>query len=87
MSFGEKRNVVLKTTNDPDENIFNNSSQRDAVFYAAVKVAASLKKVNDKIFPVLRFNGRGLTQKFECHKKVICLTETWCTSDPKKRNI
>ena len=37
-------NVLLKNTNDSDENIFNNLSQIDSVFYA-VEEAASFKKI------------------------------------------
>ena len=56
MSFNEKNlerlrfdpfdfdNVLLNNTNDPDENIFNNLSQIDSVFYAVEEAATSLKK-------------------------------------------
>ena len=46
-------NVLLNNTSDPDENIFNNLSQIDSVFYAVEKAATSLKKFRDKTFSVL----------------------------------
>ena len=36
-------NVLLNNTNDPDENIFNNLSQIDSVFYAVEEAPTSLK--------------------------------------------
>ena len=41
-------NVLLNNTNDSDENIFNNLSQIDSVFYDVEEAATSLKKFNDK---------------------------------------
>ena len=38
-------NVLLKKTNDPDENMFNSLSQIDLVFYAVEEAATSLKKI------------------------------------------
>ena len=64
MSFGENNfeklrfdsfsfdNVLLNNTNDPNENIFNNLSQVDSVFYAVEEAATSLKKFNGKTFSV-----------------------------------
>ena len=45
-------NVLLNNTNDPNENIFNNLSQVDSVFYAVEEAATSLKKFNGKTFSV-----------------------------------
>ena len=50
-SFGFD-NVLLNNTNDPNENIFNNLSQVDSVFYAVEEAATSLKKFNGKTFSV-----------------------------------
>ena len=84
-------NVLLSNTNDPDENIFNNLSQIDSVLHAVEEAATSFKKFSDKTFSVLHLNARShyfeslkellTTIKFEF--KVICLTETWCTDDPR----
>ena len=86
-------NVLLNNTSDPDENIFNNLSQIDSVFYAVEEAATSFQKFNDKTFSALHLNVRSLIQTFESLKKllttikfefkVICLTETWCTDDPR----
>ena len=86
-------NVLLDNTNNPDENIFNNLSQLDSVFYAADEAAISTKEFNDKTFSVLQFNVRSLSQDFKSLKellttikfefKVIYITETWCTDDPR----
>ena len=45
-------NVLLNNTNDPNENIFNNLSQVESVFYAVEEAATSLKKFNGKTFSV-----------------------------------
>ena len=50
-SFGFD-NVLLNNTNDPNENIFNNLSQVDSVFYAVEEAATSLKKFIGKTFSV-----------------------------------
>ena len=65
----------------------------DSVFYAVEEAAANFKKFNDKTFSVLNLNVRSLNKAFEffkellttikCEFKVICLTETWCTDDPR----
>ena len=90
-------NVLLNNTNDPDENIFNNLSQIDSVFYAVEEAATSLKIFNDKTFSVLHLNVRSLNKNFESLKellttikfefKVICLTETWCMDDPRNETL
>ena len=90
-------NILLNNTNDPDENIFNNLRQIDSAFYAVEEAATSLKKSNDKTFSVLHLNVRSLSQNFESLKellttikfefKVICLTETWCTDDPRNETL
>ena len=109
MSFNEKNlerlrfdpfdfdNVLLNNTNDPDENIFNNLSQIDSVFYAVEEAATSLKTFSDKNFSVLRLNLRSLNQNFESLKKllntikfefkVIWFTEKWCTDDPRNKTL
>ena len=86
-------NVLLNNTNNPDENIFNNLSQINSVFYAVEEAATSSKKFNNKIFSMLHLNVRSLNKNFESLKellttinfefKVICLTETWYTDDPR----
>ena len=86
-------NVLLSNTNDPDENIFNNLSQIDSVLHAVEEAATSFKKFSDKTFSVLHLNAGSLSHYFESLKellttikfefKVICLTETWCTDDPR----
>ena len=90
-------NVLLNSTNDPDENIFNNLSQIDSVFHAVEEAAANFKKFNDKSFSVLHLRIRSLNENFESLKellttikfefKVICLTETWCTDDPRNGTL
>ena len=90
-------NVILNNTNDPDENIFNNLSQTDSVFYAVEEAATRLKQFNDKTFSVLHLNVKSLNQNFESLKelltaikfeyKVICLTETWCSYDPRNETL
>ena len=90
-------NVLLNNTNDPDENIFNNLSQIDSVFYVIEEAATSLKKFSDKTFSVLHLNVRSLNKNFESLKelltttkfefKVICITETWCTDDPRNETL
>ena len=90
-------NVLLNNTNDPDENMFNNLSQIDSVFYAAEEAATNFKKLNDKTFSVLHLNVRSLNKNFESFKellttikfefKVICLTETWCKNDPRNETL
>ena len=90
-------NVILNNTNDPDENIFNNLSQTDSVFYAIEEAATRLKQFNDKTFSVLHLNVKSLNQNFESLKelltaikfeyKVICLTETWCSYDPRNETL
>ena len=109
MSFDEKNfeklrfdpfgfgNVLLNNTNDRDENIFNNLSQIESVFYAVEEAATSLKKFTVKTFPALHLNIRSLNQNFESLKeilttakfkfKVMCLTETWCTADPRNETL
>ena len=109
MSFDEKSfkklrfdpfgfdNVLLNYTNDPDENIFNNASQIDSVFYTVEEAAICLKKFNDKTFSVLHLNVRSLNKNFESLKellttikfefKVMCLTETRCTDDPRNETL
>ena len=49
-------NVLLNNSNDPDENIFNNVSQIDSVFYAVEEAATSFKKFNDKTSSLLHLN-------------------------------
>ena len=95
-SFGFD-NVLLNNINDPDENIFNNLRQIDSVLFAVEEAALSLKKFNDKTFSVLYLNVRSLTKNFESLKellttikfefKVICLTEAWCTDDPRNETL
>ena len=90
-------NVLLNNTNDPDENIFNNLSQIDSVFYAVGEAATSFKKINNKTFSVLHLNVRSLNKNFESLKellttikfefKVICLRETWGTDDPRNETL
>ena len=90
-------NVFLNNTNGPDENIFNNLSQIDSVFYAVKEAALSFKKINNKTFSMLHLNGRSLNKNFESLKellttikfefKVICFTETWCTDDPRNETL
>ena len=53
-------NVILNNTNDPDENIFNNLSQIDSVFYAVEEAATRLKQFNDKTFSVLHLTVKSL---------------------------
>ena len=89
--------VLLNNTNDPDENIFNNLSLIDSVFYAVEEAATSLKKFNDKTFSVLHLNVRSLNKNFESLKellttinfefKVICFTERWCTDDQRNETL
>ena len=90
-------NVLLNNTNDSDEDIFNNLSQIGLVFHAVEEVATNLKKFNNKTFSVLHLNVRSLNQNFESLKellttiifefKVICLTETSCTDDPRNETF
>ena len=90
-------NVLLNNTNDPDGNIFINLSQIDSVFYAVEEATTSLKKINDKTFSVLHLNVRSLNKNFKSLKelltsikfgfKVICLTKTWCTDDPRNETL
>ena len=90
-------NVLLNNTSDPDENIFNNLSQIDSVFYPVEEAGPSFKKFNDKTFSVLLLNVRSLNKNFGSLKellttikfefKVICLTETWCTDDPRNETL
>ena len=90
-------NVLLNNTNDPDKNIFNNLSQIDSVFYAVEEAATGLKKFDDKTFSVLHLNVRSLNKNFESLKellttikfefKVICLTQTLCTDDPRNETL
>ena len=90
-------NILLSNTNDPDENIFNNLSPIDSVFYAVEEAVTSFKKSNDKTFSVLHLNVRSLNKNFESLKgilttikfefKVICLTETWCPNDPRNETL
>ena len=90
-------NVLLNNTNDPDENIFDNLSQIDSVFYAVEEAATRFKKFNDKTFFVLHLNVRTPNKNFESFKeflttiklefKVICLTETWCADDPRNGTL
>ena len=140
MSFDEKNfeklrfdhfgfdNVLLNDSNDPDENIFDNLSEIEPVFYTVEEAATSLQKFNDKTFFVLTLNVRSLNENFESLKellttikfndktffvlnlnvssvnknfeslnellttikfefKVICLTETWCTDDPRNETL
>ena len=61
-------NVLLNNTNDLDENIFNNLSQIDSVFYAVEEAATSFKKFSDKTFSVLHLNVRNLNENFESLK-------------------
>ena len=89
--------VLLNNINDLDENIFNNLSQIDSVFYTAEEAATSFKKINDKAFSVLHLNLRSLNQNFKSLKKllttikfefnVICLTETWCMDDSRNETV
>ena len=89
--------VLLNNKNDPDESIFNNLSQIDSVFCTVEETTTSFKKFNDKTFSVLHMNVRSLNQKFEFPKelltsikfefKVICLTETWCTDNPRNETL
>ena len=79
-------NVLLNNTNNPDENIFNNLSQIDSVFYAAEEAATSFKKFNGKTFSMLHVDIRSLNRKLKSLErllttdkfkfKVIWLTET-----------
>ena len=43
-------NVLLNTTNGPDENIFHNLSQIDSVFYPVEEAAKSFKNSVIKLF-------------------------------------
>ena len=38
-------NIILNNINDPHENIFNNLSQIDTVFYAVEDATTSFKKI------------------------------------------
>ena len=58
-------NIRLKKTNDPDDNIFNNLSQIDSVFYDVEEAATSLKKFNNETFSLLNLNARIFNQNFE----------------------
>ena len=69
-SFGFN-NVLLNNTNNADENIFNNLSQIDSVFYAVEEAATNLNKVNDKTFPVLHLNVRTLNQNFKSIEELL----------------
>ena len=70
---------------------------KDSVFCADEEAATSFKELNDKTFSVLHFNVRSLNQNFESYKellttikfefKVTCLTETWCTDDPRNDTL
>ena len=64
-------NVLLNNTKDPNENIFNNLSQIDSVFYAVEEAATSFKKINDKTFSVLHLNVRSLNKNFESLKELL----------------
>ena len=61
-------NVFLNNTSDPDENMLNNLSQIDLLFYAVEEAATSLKKFSHKNFSVLPLNVRSLNQNFESLK-------------------
>ena len=84
-------------TNDPDENVINNSSEIDSVCCAVEEAATNLKKVNDKTFSGLHLNAGSLSQNFESLKellttikfefKVIYLTEPWCTGDSRNKTL
>ena len=89
--------VLLNHTNDPYENIFNNLSQVDSVFYAVEETEQVLKKFNDKTFSALHLNTRSLNENFESLKEllttikfefnVICFAETGCTDDPRNETL
>ena len=61
-------NVFLNNTSDPDENMLNNLSQIDLLFYAAEEAATSFKIFSHKNFSVLPLNVRSLNQNFESLK-------------------
>ena len=64
-------NVLLSNTTEPDENIFNDLSQRDSALYAVEEAAKIFKKFSDKTFSVLYLNVRSLSQNVESVKEPL----------------
>ena len=90
-SPSDLQNILLNSSNDPDDSLFNTNQFSDANYFTIEKTKSKLFCSNDKSFSILHLNIRSLKKNFEklvdfwatssFNFNVICISKTWCSSE------
>ena len=85
------KNILLNNNNDPDANVFNTNQFSDTNYFTIEETRSKLPCCDGKSFSILHLNIRSFKNKFDklvnflatlsFNFKVICVTETWCSSE------